>query len=105
MEACRNYELLAIGDDGPDQLVLSEIRRHSYRKHSPLAARKKMRGLPSIGTAAIDPVIRADRNIEFLFRISIEVAEKQAERSVGILEPTFESAGNTGAGFMHRLER
>jgi hypothetical protein len=105
MQARRNDQFLSVCDESPDQLVLSEVCGNAYCEHSPLTACEEVCRLALIGSTAIDAIVGPDRNIQFLFRIAIEVPEDQVERSIRILEPTFERAGDARAGFVDRLER
>ena len=47
----------------------------------------------------------SDREINFLFRIAVEIAEQQAEAPIRVLEPTFKCTGDARACFVHRFER
>ena len=100
MQARGNDQFLTVGYESPDQSVLAEIGGDSHSEHPPLASGEKVRRLASIRTAPVDSIVGANRHIQLLLRIPIEVAEKQAESAVRILEPTFEGAGDAGAGFM-----
>ncbi len=63
---------------------------------------KKVSGLALVGAAGFDPVVGADRDIQFLFQISIEVSEEQAEGSVLVLKPSFVSARYALPGIVRR---
>src|SRR5262245_9407890 len=104
MQARRNDEFLTIRNQSPDQLAFAEIGGDTDREHSPLPAGQEVSRLTSIGSAAIDPIVGADRDIQFLLRIAIEIAQKQAEGSIRVLEPAFEGPGDAGARFMHWLQ-
>src|ERR1700733_7150466 len=105
MQAHRNHHGLTVRKNGPDELVFIEIGGDPDGEHSPLPASQEMGRLTLVGTARIDSVVRSDRDIDFLLRIAVEIAKKQVEASVRVLEPAFEGASNAGAGFVHRLER
>src|SRR2546423_7974666 len=74
----------------PGDLLLAEVCRHDHGEHAPMAARLEVRRLPLVGGARGDRIVGADRDLERLFRISVEVAEGNAEGAVGILVPAFE---------------
>src|SRR5262249_33644392 len=105
MQAHRNDEVLAVGSNGPCKLVLTEIGGDLYREQSPLPTDQEVGWLPLIRPAGIDAVARPDRYVEFLLGISVVIAQKKAEGSVGVLEPALEGAGDTGARFMLRFQR
>ena len=64
-----------------------------------------MRGLALIGAAGFDTVIWSCRDVQFLLRVSIVIAEKETEGAIRIRKPTFERAGNTLTRFVRRLHR
>ncbi len=105
MEAYRNDQCLAVGCNGPGQLVRTEIRGHLHGEQAPLAAGQKMGRLALIGTTRLNAIVWSDREINFLFRIAVEIAEQQAEAPIRVLEPTFKRTGDARAGFVHRFER
>src|SRR5262249_35164659 len=100
MQARRDGESLAIRDNRPSQFILTEIGWDLHSEHSPLAAGQEVGWLTLIRASRIDPVIRSDGDIDFLLCIAIEIAQKQAEASVGVFEPAFEGTGDAGAGFV-----
>src|SRR5262245_6538873 len=104
MQACRNHEFLTVGDECPDQFILTEIGRYAYGEHPPLASRQEVSWLALIGAAGIDSIVRPNWNIKFLFCIAIEIAKQETEGSVRIFEPALECAGNAGTRFMNRFE-
>src|SRR5690349_5660587 len=64
----RNAVVLAVREDCPGVLVLwLEIFGYGNGEHSILPAREEMRRLTHIGTAGLDAVIGADRNVQLLF--------------------------------------
>ena len=64
-----------------------------------------MCGLAAVGTAGIDVIRGANRNVDFLLQIAIEIADEQADRSVGVSIPAFVCRGDALARFAQRLER
>jgi len=61
-----------------------------------------MSGLALVGPSGVNPVAGADGYIQFLFQISIEVSEEQAEAAVLVMKPTFESARYALSGIVRR---
>jgi len=59
-----------------------------------------VRRLALVRSTRFDPVIGSDRKIDHLLRIPVEVTENQAEASVGVFEPAFESARDAGTRFV-----
>ena len=49
-------------------LLLGELLRHRDDEHAGLPAGQEMRRLAQVGPAGLDPVVRADRNVERLRR-------------------------------------
>ena len=52
-----------------------------------MPARIEMRRLTAIGNAAVERVVRTNRNIDFLIGVPVEVAEVERVGSVGVLFP------------------
>ena len=92
MHANGNRGRLAVGDDRPRQLLVAEVLGHGDREDAPLPARQEVRRLAVIGTAGFDAVVGADRNVERLFQVAIEVADSSVKLPSGVLEPAFEAA-------------
>ena len=63
-----------------------------------------MRRLTAIGPAGLDLIVRANRNVERLFLISIEITEQETVCAVGILEPTLKGSRDALADVVGRLE-
>ena len=64
-----------------------------------------MSRLALVRPSRIDVIVGTDGNIECLFLVSIEIADKNAEGAVGVFVPTFESPCDAGAGVLEWLER
>src|SRR6266446_3930360 len=101
----RNGRGLSIGGDGPRQSLVAEILRNDNCENTPLAARQEVRGLTLIGPARLDSIVRSDGNVERFFLVSIEVTDKQAVGTVGILIPALKGTGYALSGIVHRCER
>ena len=57
MEAHRDDQCLAVGCNGPGQLIRTEVRGHLHGKQAPLAARQKMGRLTLIRTTRLDAIV------------------------------------------------
>src|SRR6266853_2575918 len=62
-----------------------------------------MRRLTLIRPARLDAVVRSDRDIEFLLRVAVEVADQQTDAAVFVPVPPFVRAGDTGAFLTNRV--
>ena len=100
----RNHRGLAVGGEGPGELLFAEILGYLDGEDAPLAAGEEVRGLAQIRAAGLDAVVGADRNIQLLLQVSIVITHKDAITSVGILKPSLEGAGEALAGIVGRLE-
>src|SRR5439155_272611 len=105
IQAHRNGCCLSIRGDSPGQLFIAEVFGNGDRKNTPLAARKKMRRLTSIGTAGLDLIVWAGRNIEQLLLVSIEVTEQETIGAVRILKPAFEGPCDALPAVVNGIER
>src|SRR4029453_495805 len=81
----------------------SEAFRNRHDEHAVLPAGQEMRRLAQVRTAGLDPVVRSDGNVQRLRRIAIEVSDQKAAGPVGIVEPPFERAGDSGSELFRRL--
>src|SRR5215510_10758337 len=99
-----NSRGLTIRRNCPRQTFISEILRHCDRENAPLTPGKEVNRLALIRTAWIDVVVRADRNIQCLFLIPIEITDEKAVTAVVVFEPTFKRTSDARAGFAERLQ-
>ena len=95
---------LAVGDQGPGELLAAEILRDSYGKSPPTSFREEMRGLALIRTNRIDVIVWADGDIELLFLIPIVVPEQDAEATIGVREPSLVRGRDALPGVVWRLD-
>ncbi len=77
----------AIRGQGPGQQLVSEISRDDDREHPRLPPGQEVGRLPSVSRTGGELIIGTDRDIEMLFVVPVEIAERQAERPIGVLEP------------------
>src|SRR6185436_20428758 len=94
----------AVGDDGPGRLLRAEVLRKLDREDAPLPAGEKMRRLPLIGPALepLDAVAGADRDIELLLRVPVEVADERALAAVLLVVPALEGGRDARAALADR---
>src|SRR5215471_5338327 len=88
---------LTICGDRPREPFISEIFGNGNGENTPLTPRKEVSWLSLVGSSGINVVIRADRNVECLFLVSIEVTDEKTKTAVVVLEPAFKRAGDAGA--------
>src|SRR5205823_11155139 len=94
----------SVGDERPHVLVVRlELLRHWHGEHAPLAAGEKVRRLPHVGPAGLDPVVGADGNVEFLRGVAVVVADEERARAVLVVVPPFERAREAAARAAARL--
>ena len=94
VEAHRDGGGLAVGDERPGHLVLlAEGLRQDDAERAPTATRLEMRRLTVIRTTRLDPVVRADGNVEHLFRVAVPEADEQGLLLVRGVEPAFVGGG------------
>jgi hypothetical protein len=74
------------------------------REHAPLATGQDVCRLAAIRAAGFDAVVRANRDIERLFLVAIEVAHEEAVAAVRILVPPLEGADHALASLPDRIE-
>ena len=94
--------MLSIGADAPGELLVAEIRENGYGEQTPASASEEMRGLPLVGAARFDTVVRPDGNIRLLLEILIEIPKQHAESSVRIGKPSFVNGVDALAGIVGR---
>jgi len=83
---------------------VAEIGRHLHDEDAPVAPRRKVGRLALIRVARLHGVVGADGDVDRLFRIAVEVAEREAERPVRVAVPTFEDGRDGLPGVTHRPE-
>ena len=98
--------VLPVGGDRPGHLVLlAEGVGQDDRERAPAAPRVEVRGLPVVGAARLDPVVRADRDVEHLLGVAVPEADQQRFFLVRCDEPAFVSGVNGLAGLLHGVHR
>ena len=90
-------------DDRPDELLLSEVLRHSYGELPAADARVKVSRLTLIRTAGFDAVIGSDGNGKFLDVVAVQVPEMHGEAAVGVPRPAFEDGLNLLTGVVAEM--
>ena len=80
----------AVGCHVPHDLAVTEVGRHDHPEHVAVAPGLEPRRLPAVHVARLDPVVRADRDVQLLVHVPVHVAEPQAERPVGVSLPPLE---------------
>ena len=105
MQAEGNGHRLPVGDDRPRQALIGrrEFSWHRDGEHAPVPAREEVRGLPHVGAARIDVIVRPDGHVERLAVIAIQVADEKDTAPVGIGEPPFKRTGDARAELPLRL--
>ena len=105
-QAHRHRGGLAVGHDRPGVALLgSEVLRHLDREHTPAAAELEVGRLAQVGTAGLDPVVRADRNLDRLLLVAIEITEQQVVAAVGVLIPAFEGRVDGLSAVLEGIQR
>ena len=59
----------------------------------------------ALGVARLNPIVRANRNVQCLLRVSVEVTDQEAEAAVGILIPALVRGRDAGAALPRRAHR
>ena len=68
----------AVDDDRPRQPLLPrELLRHGDDEHADVTAREKVRRLAQVRTAGLDAIVRADRHVDGLRAIAIQIADEE----------------------------
>ena len=79
----------AVACERPDKFAVPEIFGNVNPENKLVPSREKVRRLPLIGTAGLHCVACADRRVDLLVPVPIEVPEDHVERSIRVLFPTF----------------
>src|SRR5262249_36185320 len=74
-----------------------KLFRHVDDEHAGLTSGKKMRRLAHIGTAGIDMVVGADRYVDVMRPVHVDVANEEVVPSVLVVEPAFERSADAHA--------
>ncbi len=56
-----------------------------------------------IRTTRLDPVVGADRDVELLFRVPVEISEQQIDAAVLVVIPAFVGTGDARSAFTDRI--
>ena len=64
---------------------------------------KWLEWLPHVGPAGFNSIVWSDRDVEFLLRVAIEIADKETAAAVFVVEPALESTRDAGAELLPRL--
>ena len=82
-----------------------EFLRHRHHEHAGLPAGQEMRRLAEVRAARFHAVVRADRDVDGLRGVAVVVADQEAVRAVGVVEPAFVGGGDAGAEAAKRFAR
>src|SRR5207248_6301815 len=82
--------LATVGQCPDDSFVFGPVFGNHHSEYPPSWRRIKMCRLALIDIVQIEPVVGADRDVDFFFRISIEISEIQRVSSVRIHLPAVE---------------
>src|SRR5262249_8171155 len=93
---------LAVAGERPDDFTIPEILWDSNAEDELVASRHEVRRLTLIWAAGFNSIRGADRNVDPLVPVSVEVSENQVVRAVRILFPTFIDGRDvqTGCGLL-----
>ena len=100
----RDLRTLVVGGQGPGEPLCAGVGRDVDREDAPGAPGQEARRLAEVGSARLDPVVGADRDVDRLF-VPAEVPQQDRGRPVRVAVPAFERGEDRLAAASLRLER